>query len=288
MNFYISDPDDPIIRTYNRIFPALFRPLSDMPDDLLKHIRYPQDMFSIQCEMFSTYHMTDPQVFYNKEDLWTTPNEIFRGKEEKMEPYYAIMRLPEEDREEYILMQPFTPTRRDNMIAWMAARSDFRHYGGLVVYRFSKEKLIYGPMQVEARIDQDAYISQQFTLWGQGGSEIIRGNLLVIPVENSILYVEPVYLQAERGRIPELRRVIVAFGDKLVMERTLEEALNSMFTGGSYKKDIKIRPDMAEEDIGSQAWEHFQRAKQYQREGNWKGYGEELEKLESILGKLRK
>ncbi len=288
MNFYVSDPEDPLIRTYGRIFPSLFHSLADMPQDLLKHIRYPRDMFSIQCQMFSTYHMTDPQVFYNKEDIWAIPNEIFRGMEEKMEPYYTIMRLPEEEKEEYMLMQPFTPIRRDNMISWMAARSDFPHYGGLVVYRFPKEKLIYGPMQIEARIDQDAYISQQFTLWGQGGSQIIRGNLLVIPVEKSLLYVEPVYLQAERGRIPELRRVIVAFGDRLVMERTLEEALNSMFTGTGYKKDIKTEPGVNEGNLNSIAWEHFQRAKRYQKEGNWKGYGEELSKLEDVLRRMKK
>jgi uncharacterized membrane protein (UPF0182 family) len=179
--------------------------------------------------MFATYHMRDPQVFYNKEDLWSIPKRPVEGQDRDMEPYYTIMRLPGEKSEEFILLSPFNPSKKDNMIAWLAARSDGAHYGKLIVYNFPKQKLIYGPRQIEARIDQDSFISQQLTLWNQRGSQVIRGNLLVVPIERSLVYVEPLYIAAEKGQLPELKRVIVGFGDRIAMAETLDGAMARVF-----------------------------------------------------------
>ncbi|GAI06415.1 unnamed protein product, partial [marine sediment metagenome] len=217
MDFYIVDQKDPLIMVYKNIFPQLFKNFDQMPEDLKEHIRYPKDLFQVQAELYSTYHMMDPDVFYNKEDYWETPNELYGEDEIKMEPYYIITKLPGHEKEEFILMTPFTPSMKSNMIAWLAAKNDQPEYGNLIVYKFPKEKLIYGPMQIEARIDQDSEISQQLTLWGQKGSTVIRGNLLVIPIEKSIIYVEPLYLRAEKGEIPELKRVIVSNGSDVMI-----------------------------------------------------------------------
>ena len=198
--FYMADPTDPVIRVYAQAFPGLFRPLDAMPADLKDRLRYPQGMFTIQAKLFSTYHMRDPQVFYNKEDLWSIPRKAVEGREAEMEPYYTIMRLPGEKKEEFILLLPFTPNKKDNMIAWLAARSDPPHYGKLIAYNFPKAKLVYGPRQIDARIDQDSFISQQLSLWSQRGSSVIRGSLLAIPIERSLLYVQPLYLRPRKGR----------------------------------------------------------------------------------------
>ena len=219
--FYMADPTDPVIRVYAQAFPGLFRPLDAMPADLKDRLRYPQGMFTIQAKLFSTYHMRDPQVFYNKEDLWSIPRKAVEGREAEMEPYYTIMRLPGEKKEEFILLLPFTPNKKDNMIAWLAARSDPPHYGKLIAYNFPKAKLVYGPRQIDARIDQDSFISQQLSLWSQRGSSVIRGSLLAIPIERSLLYVQPLYLAAEKGSLPELKRIIVAHGNEIAMEETL-------------------------------------------------------------------
>ena len=229
VTFYLVEPDEPLAAAYGRAFPGLFRPFSAMPEDLRAHIRYPQDLFGIQARMYAQYHMLDPQVFYNKEDLWTVPVRKVEGRDTEMEPYYTIMRLPDEKREEFVLLLPFTPVRRDNMIAWLAARSDAGNYGKLVLYEFPKGKLVFGPRQVEARIDQDAFISQQISLWSQAGSQVIRGSLLAIPIEESLLYVQPLYLAAERGRLPELKRVITAYGNRITMDETLEASLQQLF-----------------------------------------------------------
>ncbi|MEE9258576.1 MAG: UPF0182 family protein [Nitrospinaceae bacterium] len=225
MTFYIADPDDPIILTYRNIFPELFKDLSEMSEDLKKHIRYPQDLFSIQTFIYSIYHMKLPKVFYNKEDQWEIPE--IDGK--MMQPYYTIMKLPGKDHEEYILMIPFTPRGKSNLSAWMVARSDGEHYGKLLTYTFPKQKLIYGPAQMVARINQEADISRQISLWDQRGSKVIQGNLLVIPIEESLIYVRPLYLRADQGKIPELKRVIVGYEDSIAMERTLDEALEKIF-----------------------------------------------------------
>ena len=233
VRFYISDASDPLIQAYNNIFPGVFEPLSAMPEDLRAHIRYPEEFFSIQAGKYALFHMTDPRVFYNKEDLWRVAQSAARGTAAPMSPYYTIMKLAEVgEREEFILMVPFTPARKDNMIAWMAARCDGADYGKVLVFTFPKQKLVYGPQQIESRIDQDPGISQALTLWGQGGSTVIRGTLLVVPVLNSVLYVEPLYLAAEAGGgLPQLKRVIVAYSDHVVMEDTLDAALSRIFSG---------------------------------------------------------
>ena len=233
VRFYVADPADPLIRTIARIFPGLLQPLTAMPADLRAHLRYPEGLFRIQAAMYAVYHMRDTQVFYNKEDLWSLPVRPVDGKERAMEPYYLILRLPGEPKEEFVLLIPFTPSKKDNLAAWLAARSDPPNYGKLVVYTFPKQKLIYGPRQLEARIDQDASISQQLSLWNQRGSQVIRGNLLVIPIERSLVYVEPLYIAAEKGQLPELKRVIVGFGDRIAMEERLEGAMARVFGGQS-------------------------------------------------------
>ena len=230
VNFYVTDKNDPVLKTYRKAFPGLFKPLSAISEDLKSHLRYPQDLFEAQVEKYRRYHMQNEQVFYNNEDLWTRPEERYQGNRITMEPYYILARLPDEDDLEYMQMTPYTPKDRDNMIGWIAAKSDFPDYGELVVYELPKEKLIYGPSQVEARISQNPEISEQLTLWDQQGSRVVRGNLIVVPIEETFLYVEPVFLIAQnRGaQIPELRRVIVAYGDYVAMENSLGEALSSV------------------------------------------------------------
>jgi uncharacterized membrane protein (UPF0182 family) len=326
VSFYMIDQKDPIVRTYSSIFPGLFKPFSEMPDDLKKHIRYPKDLFKIQANAYRTYHMKDVQVFYNQEDLWQTPNEIYASKRQKMEPYYIIIRLPQEKNEEFALMLPFTPSNKDNMIAWLAARCDMPDYGNLIVYKLPKDKLIFGPMQIEARVDQQTSISRELTLWGQRGSSVIRGNLLVIPIDDNFIYVEPVYLQANqlgsessppgstqtRGSrtsrstgadestgmsdqaataLPELKRVIVSFGDHLVMSENLESAIYGVLgeaapTAESVSTAIAPALPGTVNSAVSEALEHFEKAKAYSRQGNWAGYGTELEALEKILNQM--
>ncbi len=229
--FYITDPKDPIIQTWSRIFPDLFHALDDLPAPLRSHIRYPIDLFDIQSERLLTYHMTDPKVFYNREDQWQVPSEIYGNEPRPIEPYYLIMRLPTAEQEEFVLLHPFTPVRRNNLIAWLAGRSDGDNYGKLLLYQFPKQRLIFGPEQIEARINQEPRISQLISLWDREGSRVIQGNLLVIPIEQSLLYVEPLYLEAERNSLPTLIRVIVAYGNQIVMEENLQTALRVLFQG---------------------------------------------------------
>jgi uncharacterized membrane protein (UPF0182 family) len=236
--------------------------------------------------------MTDPRVFYNKEDVWTVPVETYADSERSLEPYYVIMRLPGEEHEEFVLMLPFTPAQKDNMITWLAARSDGDKYGRLIAYNFPKDKLVYGPRQIEARIDQDPTISEQLTLWGQKGSTVIRGNLLVIPIEDSILYVEPIYLRAERGQLPELKRVVVASGDLIVMEETLAESLNAIYAGLPTEELPSSAPATPEKpsdklaELANLAQKHYDKAQDYLKEGDWAGWGEELEKMAEVLRQL--
>ena len=237
VDFYVTEPADPIVATYRRIFPALFKPLDAMPPDLQKHIRYPEDLFNIQALQYRAYHMDAPEVFYNREDLWqfprepTAPDEMNAGGETRMAPYYIMMRLPGEPQTEFFLMLPMTPSKRENMIAWLAARCDLPEYGKLIVYEFPKDKLVYGPFQIEALINQNTEISQQISLWNQMGSRVIRGTLLVVPIGNSILYVSPLYLRAQSGQLPELKRVIAAYGDRVVMEETLPSGSGRIVQG---------------------------------------------------------
>jgi uncharacterized membrane protein (UPF0182 family) len=304
VNFYIADPTDPLIQAYARIFPGVFQPLDAMPKDLRAHIRYPEGFFSIQARKYAVFHMTDPRVFYNKEDLWRVAQSAARGEGEgaPMSPYYTIMKLAEVGmKEEFILMVPFTPARKDNMIAWMAARCDEPNYGKVLVFAFPKQKLVYGPQQVESRIDQDPGISQQLTLWDQRGSNVIRGTLLVIPILNSVLYVQPLYLAATAGGgLPQLTRVIVAYSDHIVMETSLEAALNRIFGGATAAAPTSpaagvagtqppaLTPGAAPDTqaLIREASQHYERAQQLLRQGDWAGYGEETRKLGEVLKRL--
>jgi uncharacterized protein len=241
VDFYISDPNDPIIQTWDKIFPNLFKPLDAMPVQLRRHIRYPEDLFSIQSERLMTYHMTDPQVFYNREDQWQIPQEIYGDKSQAVAPYYLIMKLPTATEEEFILLHPYTPASRPNLIAWLAARSDGEEYGKLLLYRFPKQRLIFGLNQIEALINQDPVISQQISLWNRQGSRAIQGNLLIIPIEQSLLYVEPLYIEAESNSLPALARVIIVYKNQIVMAETLNEGINAIFQPQDNSKAI-IRP----------------------------------------------
>jgi uncharacterized membrane protein (UPF0182 family) len=284
--FYVSDPADPLVRTYQRIFPALFRPLEAMPAGLREHLRYPEDLFIVQAATYGTYHMTDPEVFYNKEDLWSFAQESFGGETVTMEPYYTIMRLPGEVREEFILMLPMVPNRRDNMIAWLAARCDGAHYGTLIEYAFPKEKLIFGPAQIEARIDQDTTISQQLSLWNQTGSRVVRGNLLVIPIDDSLLYVEPLYLRAEQRELPELKRVIASAGDRVVMSQSVEQLLAALVGNAAAPPAVASAPEAGRPAPGGDttvAREHYQQALDALRRGDWRQFGIEMDELGNAL-----
>lgn len=291
VDFYITDLTEPIAATYQRIFPKLFKPLTSMPANLQKHIRYPEDLFQIQARLFQTYHMQDANVFYNREDLWQFPREPGGSAGAVMRPYYIIMRLPEESQSQFFLMVPMTPSRRDNMIAWLAARCDPPDYGKLIVYEFPKEKLVYGPFQIEALINQNTYISQQLSLWNQMGSRVIRGNLLVIPIENSILYVSPLYLRAQQGQLPELKRVIAAYGDRVVMKETLGEALSSLFVDAGPKL-VAPSPETASALAVSashrarEALDHYNRAIERLKTGDWAGFGGELEAMRGLLEEM--
>ena len=291
VTFYITDPEDALIRTYQAIFPKLFVPAGQMPESLRVHIRYPEDMFNIQAAVYQTYHMRDARVFYNKEDLWAVPKEVYFGSEQLMEPYYIIMRLPDEEKEEFLLMLPFTPVNKNNTIGWLAARSDGENYGKLLAYHFPKERLVYGPSQIENRIGQDTVITEQLALWGRGGSRVIRGNLLLIPLGKSTLFVEPVFLQAETGGLPELKRVIVAAGDKIAMEPTLGESIAAIF--GTEVPPVPPTPPGPEAPVPAEianlieeAQQHYDKAQEYLRAGDWTGYGKELEALKAVLDRL--
>jgi len=279
--FYVVDPGDPLIQTYSRIFPSLFRPVSEMPAGLRAHWRYPEDMFRIQTHIYATYHMHDPQVFYNKEDAWQFAQETYLGDQRLIDSYYVIMSLPGWEQQEFFLMVPFTPANRDNMIAWMHVQCDGDDYGKLGVFKFPKQSLVYGPFQIEARINQDPLISQQLTLWGQYGSRVIQGNLLVIPIEHNLLYVRPLYLQAETGQIPELRRVIVAYGNRIAMAETLDEALRQVLTGQG-----PTPTERGWEELAHSAQEHYLAAQKCLQVGDWACYGQEMKQLESDLQEL--
>ena len=293
VTYYVINPRDPLIQTFQKIFPRLFKPFDSMPGFLKEHIRYPTDLFNIQTKMYNIYHMTDPKVFYNQEDYWQIPNEIYNSGQQKMFPYYIVMRLPGTQKEEYILMLPLTPSNKDNMIAWMCARCDAPNYGDLIVYALQKDKLIYGPMQIEARINQKPDISSELTLWGQKGSQVIKGNQLVIPVKNSFIYVEPVYLQSEQGQIPELKRVIVAFKEKIEMKKTLDEALQAVFNISAEQASAETQfisgqtgspPALSKQ--AREALGHYNKALDYLKQDDWAGYGKELQLMKSVLSQM--
>lgn len=300
VDYYVVDEDDPVLQVYNNLFPELFKSIDELPEGLDSHFRYPQDLFEVQIETFARYHMTRPQVFYNQEDLWTRPNEKYGGRQLLMEPYYVLARLPGQEELEFMLISPLTPENRDNMISWMAAKSDPGSYGNLVVYKLPKERLIYGPAQIEARIDQDPEISRQIALWDQRGSRVIRGNLMVIPIENSFLYVEPVFLLAEGVEIPQLQRVIVAIGDNIAMQPTIEQAIFELFgqeadfilpttAMPAVPDDFvptaiaeRTEPDFTAQQLNEirTTWRDMLTALE---EGNWTRYGELLRELDEKI-----
>jgi uncharacterized membrane protein (UPF0182 family) len=308
--FYLSDSADPIAATYARIFPGMFKPIGEMPAAIRAHVRYPEDIFALQASVYATYHMTQPAVFYNREDQWEVPT-IETGREpQAMQPYYTIMRLPGEKDPEFIQMLPFTPRRKDNLAAWLVARSDGDQYGKLRVFQFPKQKVIFGPRQVVARINQDQVIAPQVNLWNQQGSEVIWGTLMVIPVEESLIYVRPLYLRSAGGRIPELTRVIVAHQNQIVMEQTLDAGLARLFDGrGASRAAVAMAsnepraqqspgaqptpgapPSPGEADVkalAEQARAHYDRAIAAQRGGDWATYGEEIRRLGEVLAKMK-
>ncbi|MSQ12185.1 MAG: UPF0182 family protein [Dehalococcoidia bacterium] len=231
--YYVAQPDDPLVQTYQKIFPGLFQPLSDMPASLSTHLRYPEDLFSVQAEKYLTYHMRDPTVFFNKEDQWSVPNELYFDAPRVMDPYYLIMKLPGESAEEFVMLLPFTPNNRPNLVAWMAARMDGEHYGKLVAYTFPKDRQVDGPEQVEARIDNDPAIRRELALYRQGGARVLRGNLLVIPVDDKLLYVEPLFLQPASLPFPVLTRVIMVDGVRVTMQESVDAAITALLERGA-------------------------------------------------------
>ncbi|NEO85818.1 MAG: UPF0182 family protein [Spirulina sp. SIO3F2] len=302
MQFFVVDPDDPLLRVYQQIFPSVFANAPEIPDQVRAHFRYPSGLFSIQALMYREYHMTNPEVFYNQEDLWRFPKQLYEDQEEVMQPYYVIMRLPDSEQEEFLLILPFTPGNKDNMVAWLAARCDGENYGTALLYEFPKQELIYGPKQIEARIDQTPSISQQLTLWSQKGSKVIRGDLLIIPIENSLLYVEPIYLRAEQGELPELQRVIVAYDEQIVMAETLDEALIEVFGQATTQRPRPTQSSPVATGDGSeppaqpnlnnlsplaqQALDLYQQSQAALKAGQWAEYGRLTMQLEAVLLEL--
>jgi len=314
---YIADPSDPVVQTYARIFGGIFKPISTMPADIRRHVRYPGDLFRIQTQLHATYHMTQPDAFYHREDQWQIPGAVTNSTNQNPFMRHIIMRLPGEKNPEFIFMTPFTPRGKDNLAAWMAARMDGDNYGKLLVYSFPKQSLVYGPRQIANRINQDTDISRQLTLWDQRGSQVIRGELLVIPIEESLIYVQPIYLRAEGGNIPELKRVVVAHENRVVMGETLEEGLNALFGSGAAAQPrtavqdsinalstaeqpvvgagvtpfptapSAAPPSGAVSDLLRQAQVHYDRAIAAQRAGNWAEYGREIQLLGATLQSLR-
>jgi uncharacterized membrane protein (UPF0182 family) len=291
---YLAAPRDPLVLTLAKAFPGIFRPLDLMPADLRAHLRYPEDLFRAQTDLYAIYHMDEPEIFYHREDQWQKPT--LSRTDNQRDPFlrHMVMRLPGEPQAEFIFMVPFTPRGKDNLASWMVARNDGEHYGQLVVYRLPKQSLVFGPTQIVNRINQDTEISRQVSLWDQRGSEVIRGNLLVIPIEESLIYVQPLYLRAEGGRIPELKRVVVAYQNQVVMEETLEAGLARLFGGASVPAAVATAPggarptgDGRAADLARRAMESYQRAVEAQRAGDWARYGEELSRLGEMLRQLR-
>lgn len=306
VSLYIADSNDPIVKTYAKMFPGAFQSMDKLPEKLKNHLRYPEDIFSAQSAVYTIYHMTEAQNFYNKEDQWEIP--AIAGEEVQadgtqtsaMSPRHLIMKLPNGSEEEFILMLPFTPRAKDNLAAWMVARNDGENYGKLGIYKFPKDKLVFGPKQIMSRISQDAEISRQISLWDQRGSQVIQGQLLVIPIENSLIYVRPLYLKAETGKIPELKRVIVAYENKIAMEETLEEGLGRIFSGlqtqpetqtttapdEDVRSEENVKSDEPNNDLLNDAKAAYEAAITAQRNGEWTKYGEEIKKLGEILSNI--
>ncbi len=295
-NYYLVDNEDPIANTYKKIYPKLFKDFEEMPKSLQAHVRYPNALFNIQANTYKKYHMTDVNVFYQKEDMWDIADEIYGVKETTMTPNYYIMRLPGEEKAEFVNSIPYTPKDKPNMTGLLIARNDGEDYGELVLYQLPKSKIIYGPRQIEAQIDQNTEISKEFSLWDSAGSNYSRGNMFVIPIEDSLLYVEPVYLEAKNSSIPEVKRVIVAYKDQIAYEPTLAEALNFLFGEGSAEESPgstdsgaskdKKNDTLSQSELAVKAQEAFNKAQEAQKDGNWAKYGEYLDELQKYLNLL--
>ncbi len=289
MDYYLADEKDPIIKVYEKIFPGIMKKLSDMPADLKSHLRYPEGYFMVQSGILLRYHMTDPTVFYNNEDAWHVAQQVSEKKKEPSQSYYLVTRLPDERNEEFILMLPFTPFMKDNMTAFLTAKCDMPYYGELKLYLLPKDKLSPGPLQVESRIDSNPEISKQLTLWSQKGSRVIRGNMMLIPIEESILFIEPLYLKAESIEMPELKRIIVSFSDKIVMEKDLPTALERLFSGNTFADEASASQISVEKrlrELAIKALNHYNQAEASQRDGNWARYGEQINLLKEVLEKM--
>ena len=308
MHFYVVQPDDPILQVWMKLYPSLFTPLDQAPPGLTAHFRYPEDLLNAQAALLATYHMTDPQTFYNREDLWSIAQETYGDRVQQMQAYYTTLRLPGESGTEFASILPFTPSgqNRNNMLAWMVARSDGAHYGEVIVYRFPQGKLVFGPQQIEARINQEPTISSQITLWSQQGSQVLRGNLLVIPLEDSILYVQPLYIQAASSPLPELKRIIVASTGAVVMSDRLDTALAALGQGRSGEvlssPEVAVQPSSgaSQSTTGSQAStgnqstaqlaaaarDHLRNAEQAAGRGDWATYGNEMAQVHQLLDQL--
>jgi uncharacterized membrane protein (UPF0182 family) len=298
---YLAEQNDPLVRVLDSVFPGVLKPIDSMPAYLRAHVRYPEDLFALQTSLYATYHMTDPRTFYNREDQREIPT-LSEGQGPSGSPFlrHIVMKLPEEDSSEFIFMTPYTPSKKDNLAAWMVVRNDGVHYGELVVYRFPRQSLVYGPRQVVNRINQDREIVRQVALWSQGGSTVIRGQLLEIPVEESLIYVQPLYLRAAGGQIPELKRVVVAYQNTVIMNETLEGALASIFggsvaglpssvaTAGTARTAGTAAPvfDPQAADLLQQIQSHYDRAMNAQRAGNWAEYGSEIQRVGELLRQL--
>ncbi len=292
---YVSAPNDPLIRTWARAFPGIFTPLDRMPADLRAHIRYPDDIYRIQTRLYTTYHMDAPEDFYHREDQWQIP---VVAESDGTVPFmrHIVMRLPEEAKAEFVYMVPFTPRGKDNLAAWMVARNDGEVYGKLRVYRLSRQSLVFGPQQIENRINQNTEVSRQVSLWDQHGSKVIRGDLLVIPIKQSLLYVQPLYLQAEGGKIPELKRVVVAYQNQVVMQETLDAGLTELFggsTGAGTRGEapapgeaVAAPGETAFRAMASEARRRYLAALQAQRDNDWARYGEEMRRLGELLDQI--
>lgn len=299
-DYYIVDDTDPIAQTFKKIYPDLFKDGDKMPQEIRAHIRYPSMLLDIQASVYQRYHMNDVKVFYQNEDLWQISSEIYGTKEQEMTPNYYIMKLPGENGAEFVNSIPFTPKDKKNLTGLLVARNDGDNYGKLVLYQMPKSKIVYGPMQVEAQIDQNTEISKEFSLWSSAGSSYSRGNMFVVPIEDSLLYIEPVYLEATNSSIPEVKRVIVAYGDQIAYEATLADALNSLFGEGSAHESPGSEEasgdtdtsaggsdaSLSQTEIVSRAQEAFDNAQKAQKDGDWAKYGEYLKELEKYLNML--
>jgi len=305
VRMYVFDDKDPILRAFRAMFPSLFTDGSQMPADIRQHVRYPETLFRVQAEMYRTYHMRDPEAFYNREDLWDVAKNVYAqtNQSEGVPPTYVVGTLPGETQPEFLLMLPFTPRSKDNLIGLMAARSDGEHLGELVVLQLSKQSLIYGPLQVEARIDSDSNISKDLSLWNQQGSQVIRGQMLVLPINDTFLYVEPIYIQSSQARMPQLKKVVLAVGNTIIYRDTYEQALADL-TGiapsspappaspQSGQQAAAAPPSPPPPSTGAQpnanaglneVRTHMQRYRKLSAQGKWAEAGRELEAIERLV-----